>query len=91
MSRVRRLAINAADHLVGKGRLDAAASILENYLSAHAESPDIVRRLGRIRLQQGRPDLATQLLQRALRLYAETDSTDGASRHGSRSAALQVD
>ncbi len=69
MSRVRHLAINAADHLVRKGRLDSAASILENYLSAHPECGGILRRLGRIRLAQGRADLARPLLEQALKLY----------------------
>ena len=87
MSRVRRLAINAADHLVRKGRLDAAASILENYLSAHPENPDVMRLLGRIRLKEGRPDLATPLLQRALALYTAPDPAST----GSHEAAFHVD
>jgi len=78
MSRVRRLAINAADHLVRKERFDAAASILENYLSAHPECADIVRRLGRIHLAQGRPDLATPLFQRALTMYGEQTGAETA-------------
>ncbi len=76
MSRVRQLAINAADHLVSKGRLDSAASILENYLSAHPACGDIMRRLGRIRLSQGRADLAQPLLERALKLYTEASRLD---------------
>lgn len=69
MKRVCRLAVNAADHLVAKKRLDAAASILENYLSAYEEHPDVLRRLGRIRLAQGRPKDAAPLLERALHCY----------------------
>lgn len=73
MSRVRSLAVNAADHLIGKNRLDAAASILENYLSAHPESADILRRLGRIRLLQGNPEIAVPLFERAIAKYGEQD------------------
>lgn len=69
MSRVCRLAISTADHLVRKKRLDAAALILENYLSAHPENADVLRRLGRIRLSQGQPQVAAPLLERALRQY----------------------
>ena len=86
MSRVRRLAINAADHLVRKKRFDAAASILENYLSAHPESADIVRRLGRIYLSQGRADLATPLLKRALTMYGDENRDEV-----TKAAAAQVE
>lgn len=76
MNRVRNLAINAADHLVAKKRLDAAASILENYLSAHEESADILRRLGRIRLELKQPEEAARHLRRALEVYAETQEPE---------------
>lgn len=79
MSRVRRLAINAADHLVVKNRLDAAASILENYLSAHAECAEVLQRLGRIRLAQGSPDAAVPLFERALRKYGERERPPAAA------------
>ena len=71
MSRVCRLAISTADHLVKMNRLDAAAQILENYLSAHPENADVLRRLGRIRLSQGQPQAAAPLLERALRQYRQ--------------------
>lgn len=91
MSRVRRLAINAADHLVDKGRLDAAASILENYLSAHPQNPEILRRLGRIRLEQGRADEAMTLLQSALDLYTTDEDPDDPSLTGSHSIVVHAD
>lgn len=74
MSRVRLLALNAADHLIIKKRPDAAASILENYLSAHPACPATLRCLGRVRLEQRRPDLAVPLFRQALALYAEDTS-----------------
>ncbi len=66
MSRVVYLALNAADHLVSKGRLDAAASILQNYLSTNDPEPMVMQRLGRIFLAQDRSAEAVPLLQEAL-------------------------
>lgn len=60
------MAINAADHLVAKGRLDAAASILKNYLSTNKPLPEILHRLARILLAQGRSAEAVPYLQQAL-------------------------
>ena len=95
MSRVSALAINAADHLVVKGRLDAAASILRNYLATNPPKPEILQRLGRILLALGRSEEAIPLLQQALSefntddlaqddgsaLPAETDGTDPVVTH----------
>jgi predicted Zn-dependent protease len=66
MKRVRNLAINAADHLVAMHRLEAAASILDNYLNAHDDCPLVLRRLGRIRLAQRKPRAAARAFERAL-------------------------
>ncbi|MEM7082197.1 MAG: tetratricopeptide repeat protein [Pseudomonadota bacterium] len=66
MSRIVNLALNAADHLVSKGRLDAAASILRNYLSTNDANPRVLQRLGRIYLKQGRSAEAVPLFQEAL-------------------------
>ncbi|MFK7886032.1 MAG: hypothetical protein AB8G16_04130 [Gammaproteobacteria bacterium] len=64
-----------------KKRPDSAASILENYLSAHPACPATLRCLGRIRLEQRRPDLAAPLFRRALALYGEdTEKTLARSR-----------
>ena len=74
VSRVLRLAVNAADHLMKKGRWDAAGSILENYLSTHPqepENPDVLRRLGRVRLAQGEPKQAAAMFEKALRGYRD--------------------
>lgn len=81
MSRVSSLAINAADHLVSKGRLDAAASILRNYLSTNPALPDILQRLGRILLAQGRSSEAIPLLQQALQEF-QASVDDGADTSG---------
>ncbi|MFK8028898.1 MAG: tetratricopeptide repeat protein [Gammaproteobacteria bacterium] len=75
MSRIVNLALNAADHLVGKKRLDAAASILRNYLSTNQPDPQVLQRLGRIYLAQGRSAEAIPLLQQALDCFVEPSST----------------
>lgn len=67
MSKVSSLAINAADHLVSKGRLDAAASILRNFLSTNMPRPEILQRLGRILLAQGRGAEAVPYFEKALK------------------------
>ena len=77
MSRVVYLALNAADHLMSKGRLDAAASILQNYLSTNHPDGSVMQRLGRIYLAQGRSEEAVHLLQQALTCF-QNQSTTGA-------------
>lgn len=74
MRRVRRLALSSAQHLVGKKRYEAAASILENYIDAHPDSPgqaEVLRALGRVRLAQGQPREAARLFERALQSLRE--------------------
>lgn len=73
MSRVRTIAINAADHLVAKNRLEAAAAILEKYLSTHRDCPEVLRRLGRIRLAMRQPDDAAALFERSLAAHRADD------------------
>lgn len=80
MSRVRTLAINASDHLVAMKRLEAAASILQNYLSAHDACPAVLRRLGRIRLAQQNPVEAAELFKRALSAYRESPAVGPADQ-----------
>ena len=60
------LAIRSADHLVARRHLEAAATILERYLQKYPPRKTVLRRLGRIRLAQGRPDAAAGLFNRAL-------------------------
>lgn len=74
MSRIVHLALNAADHLVSKGRLDAAASILQNYLSTNRPDPQVLQRLGRVYLAQGRSAEAVPLLQQALQQFSQPDN-----------------
>ncbi|MEO1574034.1 MAG: tetratricopeptide repeat protein [Pseudomonadota bacterium] len=76
MSRVRTIAINAADHLVAKNRLEAAASILEKYLSTHRDCPEVLRRLGRIRLAMQQPDDAAALFERSLAAHRAEGSAE---------------
>lgn len=62
------LAIHSSDHLIAHKHYVAAARILERYLSMHPPHASVLRRLGRIRLMQGRPDDAVPLLSAALQL-----------------------
>lgn len=89
MNRVSALAINAADHLVSKGRLDAAASILRNYLSANSPRPEILQRLGRILIAQGRTAEAIPLLESALNQFSQPD--DPASSDDTSDATADAD
>lgn len=70
-ARVRLLAVRTADHLARTQQYDAAAAILENYLSIHGPEAEILRRLGAVRLRQGRPRDAALLLERALARHFE--------------------
>ncbi len=64
------LAIHSCDHLVTEKHYDAAARILERYLNLHPPHARILRRLGRVRLFQGRPHDAIPLLAQALEIDA---------------------
>ncbi len=80
MSRVRRLAVNAADHLIGKKRYEAAASILENFLNGNPEAPghaEVLRLLGKVRLAQGQAQAAARLFERALQCFRDDLAADG--------------
>ena len=90
MQKVFNMAINASDHLVRMKRLDAAASILENYLSAHPPSSEILRRLGKIRLAQGRPDEAAQAFESALEMLRGTEPCPMATGVLSETARLRA-
>lgn len=70
-TRVRLLAVRSAKHLDRAGQIDAAASILENYLAVHGMEAEILRLLGSLRLRQGRARDAAVLLERALTLHFE--------------------
>ncbi|MEM6639257.1 MAG: hypothetical protein AAF610_05080 [Pseudomonadota bacterium] len=76
MSHVRAIAIHSADRLVAKGCHDAAASILEKYVKVHGECPQVLRRLGRIRLAMQQPQAAAESLQRALDIQRARDTAD---------------
>lgn len=70
-----RSAIEIADRLVGWKMLDDASDVLQRCLVQHPAHPQLLQRLGRIRLAQGRPQEAAPLLEQALahhRMMAET-------------------
>jgi len=68
---VRLLAVRTAEHLARSQQLDAAAHILENYLTVHGAEAEILRLLGGMRLRQGRARDAALLLERALEKHFE--------------------
>jgi hypothetical protein len=70
-ARVRLLAVRTAQHLARSQQLDAAARILENYLTVHGAEAEILRLLGGLRLRQGRARDAALLLERALEKHFE--------------------
>jgi hypothetical protein len=81
--RVRVLAMRTAEHLARTQQLDAAAHILENYLSVHGADAEILRTLGAIRLRQGRAGEAALLLERALARHFECTAARRGARAGS--------
>ncbi len=69
-----------ADRLVSWNMLESASSILERALDKHPYHPDLLRRLGRIRLAQGKPQEAIPLLKLALAHDREMDGGDALGR-----------
>lgn len=65
MSDVSR-AISITDRLLAWDMLDSAASVLETSLESHPYHPDLLRRLGRVRLAQGLPQEAIPYLKLAI-------------------------
>jgi DNA-binding SARP family transcriptional activator len=57
---------NIADRLVAWNMLESASSVLERVLERHPYHPELLRRLGRIRLAQGLPHEAIPLLKLAI-------------------------
>ena len=72
--RVRMLAVRTAEHLERTHQLDAAADILEKYLSVHGAEAEIMRLLGGMRLKQGRAREAALLLERALARHFDCEA-----------------
>jgi DNA-binding SARP family transcriptional activator len=65
MQQIER-AKNIADRLTAWNMLESASSILERVLERHPYHPELLRRLGRIRLAQGLPHEAIPLLKLAI-------------------------
>ena len=57
---------NISDRLVAWNMLESASSVLERVLEKHPYHPELLRRLGRIRLAQGLPHEAIPLLKLAI-------------------------
>ncbi len=65
MSDVSR-AISITDRLLAWDMLDSAASVLETSLESNPSNPELLRRLGRVRLAQGLPQEAIPYLKLAI-------------------------
>ncbi len=65
MSQVDR-AKAISDRLVAWNMLESASSLLERALASHPYNPELLRRLGRIRLAQSLPHEAIPLLKLAI-------------------------
>ena len=59
-------AISISDRLVAWNMLESASGVLERALEKHPYNPDLLRRLGRIRLAQGLPQEAIPFLKLAI-------------------------
>jgi tetratricopeptide (TPR) repeat protein len=92
-----QLAVRSTDQLIAMEEYEAAARILENYLSVYPPDAGLLSRLGRIRLQQSRAAEAAELFQQALKAQspspavrehaAEAVNVDGQSRPPPRDRA----
>ncbi|MFK8028908.1 MAG: tetratricopeptide repeat protein [Gammaproteobacteria bacterium] len=65
MSDINR-AISITDRLLAWDLLDSAASVLETSLESHPYNPELLRRLGKVRLAQGLPQDAIPYLKLAM-------------------------
>ncbi len=59
-------AISISDRLTAWNMLESASSVLERVLERHPYNPELLRRLGRIRLAQGLPHEASPYLKLAI-------------------------
>ncbi len=85
-ARVLMLAIRSSDYLIETDELDAAATILQNYLNAHPAHPQVLRRLGQVRLLNGQAKEAAALFLQALSVGEQ--ATD---EHGELAVTLAVE
>jgi cytochrome c-type biogenesis protein CcmH/NrfG len=61
-----RTVLQVADRLLAWHEPDSASELIEKYLRKNPGHPELLRRLGRIRLAQGRPREAAALLEQAV-------------------------
>ena len=58
--------LKISDRLMAWDMLDSAASVLETSMEKHPYHPELLRRLGRVRLAQGSPQEAIPFLKLAI-------------------------
>jgi cytochrome c-type biogenesis protein CcmH/NrfG len=61
-----RSILQVADRLIAWREIERASELLEKYLRRNPGHPELLRRMGRIRLVQGRPREAAALLEQAV-------------------------
>ena len=63
--------LHTVEGLVVSGNHSTASRLLEDYLTKFPNDPRVLRSLGRLRLIQGRPEEAAELLERTIELMTE--------------------
>lgn len=69
-------AITISDRLLAWNMLDSASSVLERNLEKHPYHPELLRRLGRVRLAQGLPQEAIPYLKLAIHHASKVNTGD---------------
>lgn len=73
-------AITITDRLLAWDMLDSAASVLECSLERYPYHPELLRRLGKVRLEQGLPQEAIPFLKLAIQQDVEREQASAPSR-----------
>ncbi len=74
-----KIAADISDRLAAWSMLEDASTVLEKCLTKYPGNPELMRRLGRIKLAQGHPREAANLLEGALAHYRMMEATFGTS------------
>ena len=80
-------AISISDRLMGWNMLESASGVLERALEQHPYNPELLRRLGRVRLAQGLPQEAVPFLKLAI----AHDQLSGRSKASARGHGPDAD
>ena len=76
-----KIAADISDRLAAWSMLEDASTVLEKCLTKYPGNPELMRRLGRIKLAQGHPREAATLLEGALAHYRMMETTFGQANY----------